>query len=218
MRWQLGLIGLGICIALTAVAPARQPVAAAAVSQASRIERALASPTEVEFIETPLSDVRAYLSIRHEVPVVLDMRGLEDEGISTDEPVTIELSGVSLAGTLELMLSPLGLTAVETDEAILITTLARAATMLETRVYAIGDLLDSYDPRPISTSTLLDTLESTVAPDSWRNYGGKGTATVAGSALVVFQTQRVQRQVARLLDELRRVQASQRELPVPPAE
>jgi type II secretory pathway component GspD/PulD (secretin)/tetratricopeptide (TPR) repeat protein len=55
---------------------------------------------------------------------------------------------------------------------------------------------------------LINLIQSTVAPDSWSDVGGKGTVKYfpIGLALVVNQTQDIQEQVADLLSALRRLQ------------
>ena len=112
-----------------------------------RIRSALDQPTEVEFVETPLSDVVDFLKDKHDVEIQLNKRALDDEGVATDAPVTMNLHGISLRSALRLMLDPLGLTYIVKNEVLLITTKTEAETDLVTKVYPVADLVI-----PIETS------------------------------------------------------------------
>ena len=52
----------------------------------------------------PLSEVVAYLSEYHNIPITLDRRALDDVGVGSDTPVSLCLTGVSLRAGLRLML------------------------------------------------------------------------------------------------------------------
>ena len=69
-----------------------------------KIDDALKSPTQLEFVETPLTDVIDYLKDYHKIEIQLDKKALDDVGIGTDTPVTINLKGISLRSALRLML------------------------------------------------------------------------------------------------------------------
>ena len=87
-----------------------------------KINDALKSPTQLEFIETPLQDVIDYLKDYHGIEIQLDKKSLDEMSIGTDTPVTKNLKGISLRSALRLMLRELGLTYVIQDEVLLITT------------------------------------------------------------------------------------------------
>mgnify|MGYP006908400131 CR=1 FL=1 len=70
----------------------------------SKIDKALDETTTMEFIETPLADVAAYIGEIHNIRVELDERNLEDAGIDKDHPITFNIRGVSLRSALRLML------------------------------------------------------------------------------------------------------------------
>ncbi len=176
----------------------------------ARIEKALASPTEMNFTDSPLTDVVLYLKDMHGIQIQLDGRAMSEAGIDTSTPVTINLKGVSLRSALDLMLRDLNLTWTVTDEVLLITTPEGADGMLTRRVLNVsdlvvcknskGDLWDDYD-------SLIHMIESTVAPTTWHNVGGPGAIVAAdfgsAKALVVAQTDPVQMEIADLLAEIR---------------
>ena len=86
------------------------------------IEKALASPTQVDFVETPLQDVIDYLKDYHRIEIQIDTKALNDVGIDPTTPITKNLKGISLRSALKLMLRELELTYVIQDEVLLITT------------------------------------------------------------------------------------------------
>lgn len=106
-----------------------------------RIREALDEQTEIQFVDTPLQDVMDYLSDLHNITIILDDVALGDEGISSDEPITLILSGITLRSAMKIMLEKLQLTWVIEDEVMKITTQLAADEKLETRVYPVGDLV-----------------------------------------------------------------------------
>jgi len=178
-----------------------------------RIEKALASPTECEFPGFPLSDVFATLAAQHEIPIVVDRRALEDEGISGDEPVDVNLRGISLESALNLILEEHGLSFTVRNEVLLVTTPAAEEELLTTKVYPVGDLLPRPDGDGLRIGSgepdydeLIETITTTVAPTSWDEVGGPGSVKELESteSLVVSTMRHVHRDVEALLAALRR--------------
>ena len=86
------------------------------------IERRLQTPVLLKYQETPLSEVMGGLSELTGVNIHLDPRGLSQEGVNSDTPVTINLSKeISLKSALNLILEPLHLSYVVSDEVLKIT-------------------------------------------------------------------------------------------------
>ncbi|MHC4404138.1 MAG: hypothetical protein ACYTG0_31170, partial [Planctomycetota bacterium] len=77
-----------------------------------RIAEELKNQTVLGFIDTPLQDVADTLKDLHEIEIQLDERALQDVGIATDAPVTVDLKGISLRSALRLMLRQMDLTCV----------------------------------------------------------------------------------------------------------
>ena len=110
-------------------------------SAEKKIEDALDSSTQLEFIETPLQDVIDYLKEMHQIEIQIDNRALSDVGIDSSTPITKNLKGISLRSALRLMLREQGLTYMIQDEVLLITTPEEAETRLSTKVYPVADLV-----------------------------------------------------------------------------
>ncbi len=86
------------------------------------IEQRLRTPVSVSFRDAPLSEVLGTLAQLAQVNIFLDELGIGEAGITTDDPVTIELSQeVQLRSALDLVLAPRGLAHVIKDEVLYIT-------------------------------------------------------------------------------------------------
>jgi len=116
-----------------------------------RIRAALEEETELTFVDTPLSDALNIIGELHNITILLDVVTLDDEGISSDEPVNIFISGIKLKSALKLMLeqtpTPVELTWIIEDEVMKITTLLKAEEVNEFRVYPVTDLV--IPPQPL---------------------------------------------------------------------
>ena len=113
-----------------------------------RIEKALRSPlhsTGLDFVDTPLADVITALQDDYGIPIQLDNAALEEIGVGTDEPVTVNLHNVSLRSALRLMLKNLQLTYIIRDEVLMITSPQEAEANLVVKVYPVADLVLPID-------------------------------------------------------------------------
>jgi hypothetical protein len=179
-----------------------------------RIEAALPTPLRtsgLSFIDTPLEEVVSLLQSDYDIPIQLDMPALDEIGLGPDEQVTIELHNISLRSALRLMLKTMQLTYVIRDEVLLITTPEAAEAELATCVYDIRGLIDEANEK--SPKTLVDTIISCVATETWAANGG-GEAEIRSlqpGLLVISQTRAVHEEVQGLLAAIRDV----RRQPVP---
>lgn len=101
----------------------------------------LKKPTELDFVDTPLSEVVNYLRDRHQIEIQLDQKALQDVGVDTNTTITKSLRGISLRSALRLTLRDLDLTYVIKDEVLLITTPEQAGNDLVLKVYPVADLV-----------------------------------------------------------------------------
>lgn len=174
------------------------------------IEKALASPTSMEFICTPLSDVVEYLKDYHKIDIQLDRKALDQIGVALDTPVTRGLKGVTLASALRLILRDLDLTYMPENEVLLITTQEAADSRLTAVVYPVEDLVTTWDQAGkmwADYDGLIDVITSTARPAGWDSVGGPGSIAPVENrgALVISQTYEVHRQITQLLADLRRL-------------
>jgi hypothetical protein len=165
-----------------------------------KILEALGKPTEIDFVETSLSDVVDFLKDFHGIEIQIDKKSLEGQGLGNESKVTRKLIGVPLRSALRLSLRPLGLSFFIANDVLLITTLEEEDANLVTRTYPVGDLAgrDEY-------TSLRKAITNTVAPTTWDEVGGPGSLNMVekSASMVVSQTQRVHDEILELLRSLR---------------
>ena len=166
----------------------------------------------MDFEQESLCDVVTALEKLHKIPICIDHKALEDAGIGTDTPVTRTIEGVSLRSALHLMLHDLGLTYVIADDVLLITTPDEANNRLMTRVYEVGDLVSCRDEKGRlwqDFGSLIEMVTTVIQPTTWDEVGGPGSIKEGlfahSKILVVSQTADVHEELARLLEDVRKV-------------
>jgi hypothetical protein len=180
----------------------------------ARIEQALTEPVEFEFLDTPLTDVVAFIADSFSIPVYLDGKALEDAGVTPDTPITFQAREIKLESALNLMLGQLEIGFTIENEMLLISTAEELNSTMEIRVYPVGDLLaknDSLNGRGQDEfADLMDVITATIEPESWCEVGGPGSieSLPEAGALVLAQTRDVHRQVEQLLHDLRRAKTA----------
>jgi|GEM_PF-3484379 len=179
----------------------------------ARLNRALARPARFEFVEAPLTDVLEYLKDEYQIPITLDKRGLENEGIDSATPITMNLSGVSLRAGLESILEPLGLAWAVRKEMLTISTQVRIDEWLETRIYDVRDLLLSdgepfVDESSYDYDSLYEVLLLCLPLQNFDDGQVGGFAEFHGM-IVVSQPQYVLREIEQILQQLRQVRRQQ---------
>ena len=163
-----------------------------------RIAASMKSSTSCEFSDAPLSEVLQSLGQRHGIQIVLDQPGLSAEGVSSDTPISINVSDIRLRNAFTLILRPLRLSAVVTEEVLLVTSEQSARDYTtSTQVY----LIDDRKWRG-SIEELIALVQSKVEPSSWENVGGHGSISGIEGGLVVRQAKQVHDELVALLDQL----------------
>lgn len=106
------------------------------------IERRLKTPVMLKYQDTPLSQVMDGLSALTGINIHLDPRGLSQEGVHSDTPVTVNLNKeVSLKSALNLILEPLHLSYVVKDEVLKITSEQLRDGEIYAKIYNVADLV-----------------------------------------------------------------------------
>jgi hypothetical protein len=178
-------------------------------SSVEAIRRALEDKTEVEFVETPLTDVVDFIKTRHNIEIQLDNRVLSDANIALDTQVTRNLKGISLRSALRLILRDLDLKYVIQDEVLMITTKDFADSIHETKVYPVRDLLPSDAQADGGAADDYDALVAAIASaDTEAAQEGHRPGTIetvpSVAAIVVTQTQETHEKIEQLLVALRK--------------
>lgn len=193
------------------------------------IREKLASRCTLKSDGNTLETVLKQLAADKKIPLWFDRRPLEQEDLSLDEPVTVQLRAIRVESALNYLLGRRSMGWIVEDEVLKITTAERATNNLVIRLYDIRefkrdrrrdwawpptlgggnspvqvfatltpDLLSPYD-----VAGVMDTLRDTVEPDTWDDNGGAGTEVPFGGFLVIRQTAAIQDQIATVLAELR---------------
>lgn len=106
------------------------------------IDQKLKTPVLPKYNETPLNKVVEGLSQLAGINIHLDPRGLSQEGVQYDTPITLNLpQEISLKSALTLILEPLHLTYTVKDEVLKITSEQIRDGDLVRKVYPVGDLV-----------------------------------------------------------------------------
>jgi hypothetical protein len=173
--------------------------------QEKAILKTLGATFTAEYKDLTFKDVIDDLQKRTGLPIVVDQRALEEANVKYDSTINLSLRGVTTRTVLKRLLADLSLTYVVKDQAVQITTPARAKEMLSVRAYSVADLMPAVDMRmPFALSRIqaYQTLQQivvlitqTVEPDSWEVNGKGGLGTIVFDPtrfmLIVRQTAEV---------------------------
>lgn len=110
------------------------------------IRKRLLEVCTVESEGQPLDRIITELAATHQIPVWIDQETLKDEGISFEQQVTTQLKDMRIESALSHLFRPLELTWIVEDEVLKVTTVVRAAELLQTRVYDVRDLARRIEP------------------------------------------------------------------------
>jgi hypothetical protein len=186
----------------------------------AKIEDALEIMVDIDFVDTPLSEVAETISSEFDIPVVLDLPGLDLMGMSEDDPINFSVSGVKLRTALDLIYHQLDLSYQIQDEVYVITSQEAAWEQLSTRVYEITRFV-AEDPQGMETvvrtrklpstspkiDDVLTMIEDNIHPDSWFNMGGSGSMSVVTAPndrclITVTQTEECHYELVQLFKKL----------------
>lgn len=145
-----------------------------------------------------------------EISVVIDRRGIEDAGVSLDDPVDLELQSVSVEQALRWILPvELGYVIAE-DGAVLISSKEAWSRILTAKNYSVGDLTGTEKQQVVGQcrfEQLRSFLERTVhSEEPWDTQGGRAAITFfkPTGTMTVMQTLWGHEQVQQQLVTLRR--------------
>ncbi|PHS18327.1 MAG: hypothetical protein COA78_02330 [Blastopirellula sp.] len=159
----------------------------------------------IDFIDTPLTEVVAYLQEESGVPFRIDTRALDDVGLSGAAVVSINLKQVRLKTALSLLLNELDLTWMNSWNRILITTPEEAEEHLKTVYYDVLDLVDPGEQNELDFNSLIEGIITSIDPESWEELGGPGAINNLENGIVISHVEQMHEKIAALLRTLRRV-------------
>ncbi len=172
-------------------------------TDADRATRAaLKTPVSLDFVNMRLDDAVRFLATQAGVKNVhFDRIALECERVRLDSPVTMRGQRISAGAALRFMLGQLDLACDVSEGTLVVTCQAQSENYQIPRLYRADDLLGD----PADWDTLIQLLQTMIAPNSWDCVGGPGTveAFPAKYCVVVTQTAAAQDSIAELLARLR---------------
>ncbi len=168
------------------------------VDPSQLLPAAVQTNVRIEFPRSSLGEVVRWLRDDVGLAVVLKQLSLSEAGILSSEPVSDRLDDEPVHVLLD-RLQMIGVGWYFENEIIYLTSLDEVRERSTTRTYTIGDLLDDE----FQGAALGAALESTIAPDTWRDQAGVGTFSFLGDVMFVRQSDDVHREVQGLLSALR---------------
>ena len=181
-----------------------------------RIKQALNKEVSLEFIETPLVDLVAFLRDMTDIPIVLDEKAMSNEGIDRSRPVTFKAKTLTLRSALRLMLKRMSLEFMEQDGILVLTNYERTESNPVCVVYAVKDLLllpedPGHEEIEQELSKLSQMIRSMVRPETWSDVGGFAALESFDqrAALVISTKSEIHEMVETLLARFRKVKAQQ---------
>jgi RNA polymerase sigma factor (sigma-70 family) len=146
----------------------------------------------------PLSLVLEKLSETMGIDIIIDDKALDNEGISPDEPVTINRRGsVKVKDVLRQALNPLDCTYTFEYGALVVTTKASYSS----NVLGYYDLSYVFPDNSISQD-LIAAIERSVTPVAWETNSGTSTMSLLGSMLIVRAPPETQEELSDFLRQI----------------
>jgi hypothetical protein len=147
-------------------------------SATDRTFQALKKFDSYDMKQMKLNAAMQHLSDQFEIPILIDERGLEEETVAIDEPISISLTNMPLGRALHWILSPLNLTYSIESEVLHITSLRGASGCLV--VYDVTRITTDREDSPsrgnfLSPRTMIHLIETSIVPSDWLNQGGLST-------------------------------------------
>lgn len=157
----------------------------------TRIEQSLDRRISLHEDNVPLSEVLRKVGTVAGINIVLDPLGLEEEGVTSNRMVTIDVDGIRVKNALNLVLHPMNLGYMIQDEVLKITSRMRQQGELEVRTYPVADLvvpipnfaptmsnplnvmsMPSNGQTPLAPAGMMNQPFAQVAPDAAGGMGG----------------------------------------------
>ena len=166
------------------------------------IRRALDKRIDLSLGKTPLNLFFQTLSEQLGIAILIDEKGLEDETIKPEDPVTADRTDTRARDIIRQVLEPLNLTTVVKGEALLVTNKKNSANI--NRYYDLSFIL----PNNTVTNDLIHAIEALITPETWVNAGGTSMMSMVGSVLVVRANEETQEELATFLRQIAKQNAT----------
>lgn len=170
------------------------------------IDKALETKVSFDFVDTPLHSATKYVAKLCDINIEMDIKAMDDVGIGTDRPVTLQEDDLALGDALGLLLKPQRLTWNVRDDVLLITTPEEVESELEIRVYA--------PLRGQSPDALIADITKNIQPRSWGHWAT--VHKISLGVLVISHTYHGHREIGKRYGErVRAIRPSHMAVPSP---
>ncbi len=107
-----------------------------------QIEKSLGEKVSLHFHDVPLTEVIRHVATVHGINIAMQTRAIETEGLTADQPVSIDVDGITLRSALNLLLDQAGgLVYTIENETLMISNRLEQETKLVTLTYNVADLV-----------------------------------------------------------------------------
>ena len=170
-----------------------------AIDPATLVPAPLAVKKSADLQGATLSEVSKWLETECHVEVLIDQAAVAAMGVLPTDPVGETLNETPVYLFLD-RLRRHDLSWYYTNKILHITSEAKFRDRLVMVPYNVGDLLDAgYE-----MDRLVETITTTIAPDSWEELGGSGVLDTIGDVLFVRHNDDIHRKIRGLLQALRK--------------
>lgn len=126
-----------------------------------QIEESLSNKISLHFENTPLIEVIRYIRTATGTNVAIDLPAIEEEGVTTNTQVTIDVDNIMVQSALNLMLEPLNLGYSIENEVLKITSKLRQQGRMVAAAYPVADLVvpmrsKNREPSNVFTNNLFN--------------------------------------------------------------
>ena len=139
------------------------------LDQDRTVEEALNKKVELHLENVALYEVLNQLRKAMGINVIVDTIALEDEGIGTDTPISLDVEGISAKSALRLVLAQVDMTFFVSDGVLQLTTETINEERLETHLFNVAQIDKKHD----SVFALIDAVQNTV-DGPWMDIDGSG--------------------------------------------
>lgn len=168
------------------------------IDPSSVMPKPLTKKVTVDLSNSSIGEAAQWLRDKQDLVVLLEDNVLSDDGVFATDPVSDRLSDAPIYLLLN-RLRQLGVAWEYKDEILYLTSIEKNEDRRKTTPFNITDLLDAG----FDADTLLETIETCIAPESWEELGGPGNSNVLGDVIFVRQTDQNSRAIEGLLAALR---------------
>ena len=169
-----------------------------------RICEILNQPISLEFAHQPLAKIAKAIESKIDVPIILNKRGLDYNGVTAETEFTISVDNVPVSAALEFLLIQYECTFIVKDSTIALTSKENAEEA-EQQAIEMFDLTEMA----IDAVTFAELLVCHIDADTWEWNGGTGTITAVNvdkrTILIVAQTHATIRKCGQFVERVRQL-------------